>query len=179
MTEKDPDDDKTLFHHEMAEVRPLKSDNRISHKPKRLSANSHNLNKENQHASDVSEQFSDFPLEECPEILQFARNGVQKSLFKKLRSGKISLENHLDLHGRTVAQARLDLLEFITECEMMGCRCALVIHGKGYSSPNNKPVIKAYVNRWLREAPSVLAFSSALVSDGGSGAAYVLFKRRP
>jgi len=52
-----------------------------------------------------------------------------------------------------------------------------VVHGKGYSSPNNKPVIKAYVNRWLRESETVLAFHSAQKQDGGTGAVYVLLKK--
>ena len=90
--------------------------------------------------------------------------------------GKNPIENHLDLHGMTVVEARQTLLQFIAECEGSGIRNVLVVHGKGYSSPNNKPVIKAYVNHWLKLSPTVLAFCSAQPSDGGTGAVYVLLK---
>lgn len=178
MTENDPDDDKSLFHQEMAQVKPLKPSNKIPHKSRASASTGRNQYAEEPAESEVEDTFSDFPTLDCPDNLQFSRDGVQKSLFKKLRNAKLPLENHLDLHGKTVAQARTSLQQFISECTHLGCRCALVIHGKGYSSPNNKPVIKAYVNRWLQESSSVLAFSSALPCDGGSGAVYVLFKRK-
>ena len=126
---------------------------------------------------EIDDNFSDLVVDECPEQLSYSRSGLQHSVLKKLRTGKIPVENHLDLHGKTVAEARQALLYFIAECEDLNIRCAVVVHGKGYSSPNNKPIIKAHVNHWLREAPSVLAFNSALPSDGGTGAVYVLLKR--
>jgi len=77
----------------------------------------------------------------------------------------------------TVDAARDYLLKFLSECEADGSRCIIIVHGKGYSSPAKKPVIKPMVNRWLRATPTVLAFFSALPKDGGTGAVYVLLKR--
>jgi len=82
----------------------------------------------------------------------------------------------LDLHGLTVIEARNELLEFLGECEVLGIRHAIIIHGKGFRS-KDKPVIKPMVNRWLRSTDNVLAFHSAQPKDGGSGAVYVLLKK--
>ena len=54
----------------------------------------------------------------------------------------------------------------------------LVVHGKAWGSTSDYPVIKSHVNAWLREWPSVLAFCSAATIDGGTGAVYVLLRRR-
>ena len=39
-------------------------------------------------------------------------------------------------------------------------------------------LLKAQVDRWLRLRPDVLAFNSAPRHDGGTGALYVVLKRR-
>lgn len=177
MNEDEPDDDRDLFLREMFQVEPLKSSNRIPHKAKKHTDISLNQKKESARTHSIRDNFSDFPQEDCPELLQFSRGGIQNSLLKKLRTGKIPLEDRLDLHGMTVKQARRALGLFLDECEQSANRCVLVIHGKGYSSPDNKPVIKAHINHWLRQARSVLAFTSAQPPDGGAGAVYVLLKR--
>ena len=171
------DDEMDLFRKEMAQVKPIKSDNRVTHKPKRKikRASYQSASIENtQH--EIIDNFSDSPIEDCPDVLKFSKTGLQQSLLKKLRLGKLPIESELDLHGMTVAEARQALLYFIAECNDLGIRNAIVVHGKGYSSPNNKPIIKAYVNRWLRESETVLAFHSAQKKDGGTGAVYVLLK---
>lgn len=114
--------------------------------------------------------------EDCPDILSFSRSGLQHNVLKKLRQGKFPIEHMLDLHGLTVAQASRELLEFLGECEAVGIRHAIIIHGKGFRS-KDKPVIKPMINRWLKSVDMVLAFHSAQAKDGGSGAIYVLFKR--
>jgi DNA-nicking Smr family endonuclease len=57
----------------------------------------------------------------------------------------------------------------------------LVIHGRGLSSPAD-PVLKTKVAEWLcsnRWRKWVVAFTSARMCDGGSGASYILLRRRP
>jgi DNA-nicking Smr family endonuclease len=53
----------------------------------------------------------------------------------------------------------------------------MVIHGKAFSQSGQQPVLKSYVNDWLRQLPQVLAFCSAQPKDGGSGALYILIKQ--
>jgi len=167
-------DDTDLFREEMGDVDPLKSDNKIKHKPERKKVR---VKRHPQHSTALKDVFSDAPVEDCPDQLSFSRSGVQPSTLKKLRQGKLAIDNQIDLHGLTVNEARDYLLEFLGECEVDGSRVLLIVHGKGYSSPGAKPVIKPMVNRWLREVNNVLAFVSAKPPDGGTGAVYVLLRK--
>jgi DNA-nicking Smr family endonuclease len=53
-----------------------------------------------------------------------------------------------------------------------------IIHGKGLSTPNRPPVLKARLNTWLQQCGDVLAFCSTPAHDGGTGAVYALLKKR-
>jgi DNA-nicking Smr family endonuclease len=113
------------------------------------------------------------------EVLSFCKSGIQKSVFKKLRTGSYRISDELDLHGSTLKQAKKILLYYLQEAvQFEGC-CVRIIHGKGHRSGNNKPVLKTHVNHWLSEHERVLAFHSAKAKDGGTGAVYVLLKTQP
>jgi DNA-nicking Smr family endonuclease len=166
--------DESLFLSEMADVTPLKPDNRIKLKKKPNKAVTQSAHEIDSYA--IDDVFSDAGIiEECPDILSFSRSGLQHKVLKQLRQGKYPIEHIIDLHGSTVAQARKELLAFLGQCEAAGIRHALIIHGKGFRS-KDKPVIKLMVNRWLRDVDNVLAFHSAQPADGGNGAVYVLLK---
>lgn len=171
----DKEDELDLFKAEMAGVKPLKSDNRVKHQPERTSIKV-GLHAESD-ADFVEDIFSDaYPDDECPNILSFCRSGVQNKLFSQLRTGKLPVEDVVDLHGLTVKEARAYLIDFLQHCEQRDIRSVIIIHGKGFRS-QAKPVIKPMVNRWLRETGRVLAFHSAQPRDGGTGAVYVLLKK--
>ncbi len=168
--------DADIFREQMSGVKPIKSTNRISIKkpPRPVFISDNQAEFEDTAIEDI---FSDAPIyEECPDRLEFARSGIQHNVLKRLRQGKFAIEHDLDLHGLTVAQARQELISFLNDCDMMECRHVIIVHGKGYGS-KERPVIKPMVNRWLRVAPTVLAFHSALPEDGGTGAVYVLLKK--
>ncbi|MEH6455716.1 MAG: Smr/MutS family protein [Cocleimonas sp.] len=111
------------------------------------------------------------------EVLSFCRDGIQKNVFKKLRSGGYRISDELDLHGASVKQAKEILVYYLQEAaQFEGC-CIRIIHGKGLSSGKQKSVLKTYINHWLTEHDRVLAFHSAKVKDGGTGAVYLLLKR--
>ena len=114
---------------------------------------------------------------DAAETLSFCRAGIQKSVFRKLRSGNYRISDELDLHGFTIKQAKQILVYFLQEAVQFESCCIRIIHGKGHRSGNKKPVLKTQVNHWLSEHERVLAFHSAKPSDGGSGAVYVLLKR--
>ncbi|MGB0734208.1 MAG: Smr/MutS family protein, partial [Pontibacterium sp.] len=107
----------------------------------------------------------------------FAAPGIQLKVIKRLRQGHIPWEAGVDLHGYTVDQARDEVSRFIRRSRANGCRSVLVVHGKSYSQAGKTPIIKSYVNEWLRRLPGVLAFCSAQDKDGGRGAVYVLLKK--
>ena len=103
------------------------------------------------------------------------RAGLDGRTQRRLFRGDVSIDRRLDLHGHTVARAEIKLQKFIEDASYAGCRCVLVITGKGAG------VLKGYVPKWLKEAPLsglVLALAEARSADGGGGALYVLLRRR-
>ncbi|MBN9128011.1 MAG: Smr/MutS family protein [Nitrosospira sp.] len=106
----------------------------------------------------------------------FMRPGISRQTLRRLRRGYWSIEAQLDLHGYTRDQARMELAHFLDESVRHGLRCVRVIHGKGRSSRNGEPVLRARVGSWLSQRGEVLAFCQAKPEDGGSGAVLVLLK---
>jgi DNA-nicking Smr family endonuclease len=111
------------------------------------------------------------------ESLSFRRSGIQHRLFSRLRNGHLQIEAELDLHGMTVAISHQALAKFLQDCQHDMLRCVRIVHGKGWSSKNQKPVLKTKLNSWLQQNDNVLAFCSAPIEDGGTGAVYVLLRR--
>ena len=58
-----------------------------------------------------------------------------RRVYKKLRLGKYELQGSLDLHHKTLNEARIALVQFIAECEVRDIRCLLILHGKGSAAP--------------------------------------------
>ena len=108
--------------------------------------------------------------------LSFRRPGVREQTLRHLRRGRYPVEDELDLHGLSQAAARDHLAEFIAASRHAGLRCVRIVHGKGYRSGARGPVLKIAVDTWLRRHTDVLAFTSARVIDGGTGAVYVLLR---
>ncbi|WP_298135519.1 Smr/MutS family protein [Acidiferrobacter sp.] len=113
------------------------------------------------------------------EELLFRRPGIDKETMRRMKRGHFALEAELDLHGLTVEQARTAFAAFLSEAMRRGLRCVRIIHGKGLGSEARLPVLKGFVNRWLRQANAVLAFCSARPEQGGTGAVTVLLRRSP
>ncbi len=104
----------------------------------------------------------------------------------KFVKGKLKIEARLDLHGYTEKEAFAKVVDFIQNAYIKGLRCVLVITGKGLKNKDEpwyetKGVIKEAFPSWLNNneiRPFVLSFSQASQNDGGSGAFYVLLKRK-
>lgn len=107
----------------------------------------------------------------------FMRPGVQTGVYKKLRLGKYPIEARLDLHRMKVVQARQEVFSFLQECVRHNVRTVLILHGKGETNPDGRGVLKAFVNKWLRDLPEVMAYHSAQKQHGGTGAVYVLMRK--
>ncbi|MDA7598840.1 Smr/MutS family protein [Alphaproteobacteria bacterium] len=104
--------------------------------------------------------------------------GLDKSTRRKLFRGDVPVTRQLDLHGMTAAQAEMRLTGFIQESAHNGHRCVLVITGKGVRGDG---VLRRHVPLWFKNhnlAGLILAFAEARPADGGSGALYVLLRRR-
>lgn len=104
--------------------------------------------------------------------------GVDKKTAERLRQGERTVEGTLDLHGYTGRQAHAALGRFVRASYDLNRRCVLVITGKGVQGDG---LLRSEVPRWLNAEPLrslILAFSYAQPKDGGSGALYVLIKRK-
>ena len=166
-------EDSALFRAAVKDVRRLRSDAQLVHKPSpKAMPRKHVPMPE---ASTLIEP-SDTELN-LAEQLEFKRNGVQPALWRRLRRGECLREDSLDLHGLTIVEAREQLSEFLRECLSAGYKCVRIVHGKGYRSPAHAPVLKPRVAFWLAHANEVVAYVSARPADGGTGALYVLLKR--
>jgi DNA-nicking Smr family endonuclease len=113
---------------------------------------------------------------EAGDELNFLRPGLASSVLRKLRRGHWLIQDEIDLHGLTVAEARPALVEFLNDCLHSGVRCVRIIHGKGLGSKNREPVLKRKVASWLMQREEILAFCQARRTEGGGGAAVVLLK---
>ncbi|QWF70178.1 Smr/MutS family protein [Methylomonas paludis] len=108
--------------------------------------------------------------------MAFLAAGLQKNVLKKLRKGYYGLDADIDLHGLSSRAALQLLLDFLQHSVENGKRSVLIVHGKGYHSPDNRPVLKNDLNLWLRQHQDVLAFCSAPQRSGGAGAVLVLLR---
>lgn len=106
----------------------------------------------------------------------FSRPGLSRQTLRRLRRGHWGIQAQLDLHGFNRDEARVELIAFLDDSHRRGFRCVRVIHGKGHSSRNHEPVLKARIGGWLAERKDVLAFCQARAEDGGSGAVLVLLR---
>jgi DNA-nicking Smr family endonuclease len=110
------------------------------------------------------------------EALYYARTGLQHRLLQRLRRGQLPSEAELDLHGMTTAEAQYEVARFLSYCGAHGMRTVRIIHGKGYGSREQSPVLKSLINDWLRQRHEVLAFCSSRANQGGTGAVNVLLR---
>ena len=106
--------------------------------------------------------------------------GIDRRTTERLRRGKLAIEARLDLHGRFQEDAHGALNRFIVDSAGAGRRVVLVITGKGRVSEGGG-VLRKNVPHWLRLAPCgplVLAAVPAQPQHGGSGALYVMLRRK-
>jgi DNA-nicking Smr family endonuclease len=174
---KIPETETKLFREAAAGARPLKQDRRTPPRPRpKPIARQRQRDDEDVLRSLLSDDYDPAEIE-TGEELSYARPGLQLSVWRKLRRGQYAIEAELDLHGRTVPEARELVHRFLRDCQARGKRCVRIIHGKGKGAEGKLPVLKGKVNAWLRQKDEVLAFSSARPQHGGTGAAYVLLRR--
>lgn len=108
------------------------------------------------------------------QFLTYKQVSLSDKLFRKLRKGQFPIEAVLDLHGKSVMEAKNAVEGFLSQCLLHKIKIILIIHGKG--SLSHKPILKNKLNNWLQHLDVVLAFSSATAAHGGQGALYVMLK---
>jgi len=106
-----------------------------------------------------------------------APSGLDKSSWNRLRTGKLTPQRTLDLHGRTAQRAFHALQVFLAVAQADGLRCVEVITGKG--SGETGGVIRREFPLWINLPtlrPLVLAASHPHAANSGS---VRLLLRRP
>jgi DNA-nicking Smr family endonuclease len=175
----DPIGEHSLFREAVADARPLEQDRRppLRRKPKPI-ARQRRRDEQAVLQSLLSDDYDPAEIETSEE-LAYARPGLQLTVWRKFRRGQYAIEAELDLHGCKVPEARELVHRFLRHAQADGKRCVRIVHGKGKSAEGKLPVLKGKVNGWLRQKDEVLAFSSARPQHGGTGAVYVLLRRKP
>jgi len=119
-------------------------------------------------------------IEHTAEYIEGSVHPQGRLYLDDLRSGRFSVQAHVDLHGLNLQEARFVLDEFLLESVRAGFSCVRVIHGRGRHSHKHHPVLKENIQRWLctrRLGRHVIAYTSARRCDGGGGAVYVLLRK--
>ena len=117
------------------------------------------------------------PIEPLAHV-EWKLDGVQNAVFDKLRKAGYGIEAELDLHRKTVKEARILLFDFLELAISRQQRCVLLSPGKGEFS-ETPGRLKSFVVAWLQQHPQVIAYCSAQRHNGGVGALYVLLKKSP
>jgi DNA-nicking Smr family endonuclease len=156
-------DDDDAFTREMRDVVPLERDPRGRVRSVAPISPPRHAPQRTKHA-DVSDR-------------DFVAHGVDQREIRKLKNGEYIVRGRRDLHGMTGDEAVANVGRFIANSRHAGHRCVCIIHGRGLHSKGNEPILKTRVRKYLSSHQSVLAYTDAPVSDGGSGAVYVLLRK--
>ncbi len=180
-TGRDDDDDRSAFSQAMKGVKPLAGRARSQPPPGNPAARRPTA-PETPVASrpTAPETPVAFEITHSGERLEGRAPGIDAKHLRRLRSGDVPVDVRVDLHGLRGEEARAAVRTALLGAAEAGQRCALVIHGRGSGSQDG-PVLKRALPTWLAEPPLgawVMAFASATAADGGSGATYVLLRRR-
>lgn len=174
------DDELDLFREEMKGVQPIKTKAKVDlakepvPQPSLIHRRQMAVTTTEPDSNHLSEEIIDLvhPLD----VLEYRTDGVSHGVYRKLKRGEYSIDARLDLHRKTMQQARTEVFGFLEDCLKYDVRSAMILHGKGERS-EPQAFLKSCVNTWLKQIPSVLAFHSAQKHHGGVGALYVLLRK--
>ena len=175
-----PEDDEALFKKSMHGVKKMDTSNIAKiEKDKKKKLDSQTLAKrasaigpmqtENAELSDTQAMLNPVASQAT---LSYRIATLQHKVFEDLKAGNLRWFEAVDLHGCTVEDARMAVLQIIQMAKDENQNVIKIVHGKGPEA-----ILKTYVNGWLRQHRDVLAFVSAPEKQGGTGAVLVLLKR--
>lgn len=179
-------DDEQYFLEAMSNVRPLSGGKTIIAPTPGLRSSPSRPARNDElegmaHLADLVSGNAEMDITFSDEYIEGSVNGFSRKLMQRLKKGQFPVQDYLDLHRLTTQEAEIRIREFLVQSHRLGLRCVLVIHGRGLNSENHIPVLKERLPIWLSRGPVkkiVLAFSTARPYDGGTGAIYILLKRR-
>jgi DNA-nicking Smr family endonuclease len=163
--------DVDLFKAAMAGVRPLKGQRRAAATPKVKAA-----------PPPPEPLQKNFPPADTAKFQ--APRAFDRDVDRALSRGRRAPEAKLDLHGMTLAAAERAVAHFLAESSEQGRRLVLIVTGKGLRLESGRVFggrIRAEFPAWLDRADNrarVAGVRAAHPRHGGSGAFYVLLRRR-
>lgn len=174
-----------------------KDEKSIEHKPSRygltlserkiwnrVTKNIRPLNKDQGEESSVGTPCPTPPIEKTgtlivkKHVVQKPRKIQNRESERQVKRGQVQIDAVCDLHFYSENLAHVIMKEFVVRKRGEGCRCVLVITGKGHGGEGK---IRRSFRLWLetKEAYSLISgYSQAHYKHGGEGAFY-LFLRRP
>lgn len=175
MPHPEDEDDAALFRAAIGEVKPIRAPASVAAgKPKPRPRARMAERDEAEALGGFARMLRDSTPLEAGDIVGYRRDHLPPRLFQRLKRGQFSVQDELDLHGASAAQAEAMLRQFLIEAHAHEYGCVRIIHGKGLQSDGGAPVLKNLVDRMLRQRNDVLAFHSAPLAQGGTGAVLVL-----
>lgn len=118
----------------------------------------------------------DMIIDETTVKQSYYTNG-QKQIARELYHGVYTVIATLDLHNYTRDSAMDSLIKFLATYSTPHKTCLKVIHGFGHNSANNISILKLSVRKYLANDPRVLAYSSAIINNGGDGVTLIKLKK--
>ena len=106
---------------------------------------------------------------------------------KRIRSGRLSPDHAIDLHGLNLAAAHVRLERALADALAQGWRVLLVVTGKprpapAPGEPRRRGAIRAEIGDWLARsayAHRIASVRQAHPRHGGEGALYIILRRPP
>jgi DNA-nicking Smr family endonuclease len=122
-------------------------------------------------------------MDAAQKLASAALRALERKREKSIRQGAIEIDGRLDLHGMTQVQAFETLGRFLRREVKAGKRHLLIITGKGSIEPKGETrgVLRASLQDWLGQLPEaghILALRQASPRHGGSGAFYVILRKK-
>ncbi|MBW1700536.1 MAG: Smr/MutS family protein [Deltaproteobacteria bacterium] len=182
---KEKPDETRIFLEAMSDVDPLTiGKNMITRIPNPDIRPAHQIRDDDlevmAHLSDLVSGIAEMDFTFSDEYIEGSVHGFSRKLMKRLKKGEIPIQDYVDLHGLTKQEAEIRIKNFLLRSQQLGLRCVLVVHGRGLNSEDHIPVLKERLPVWLTRGPVkkiVLAFSTAMPYDGGTGAIYILLRK--
>ena len=170
--------DDDVFQEAMADVREIKEFRKLRvNEPRKIKRQT--IKKDNSLSilKEIIDGKRKITLSDTSEYIEWICPDTRKDITRKLHMGSYSVQDFIDLHGMTRAEAEKAFSLFFKKAFRQRLFCIKVIHGRGLRSPNG-PVLKRALENWLngKLRKWVLAYSTAKNCDGGLGATYIILK---
>ena len=146
-------------------VKPIERDARI--RPKKvLSSDEIEAARARAEDSLVSEAHHGLSTAEPPPLdplkpLEYVAYEVDRRVLSLLDETPFPAQYEIDLHGYTVDEAAFAITALFQTIRELRLTHIRITHGVGRHSKAGRPLLKAYVNRWLKNNRDIVAFASA------------------